>query len=285
MERFIQHEPLFIRHFTTETWPYPVHNHNHFELMFIRSGSGYHELNGELSPYQGKCLFLLAPADYHTLIIQEKTEFCVLKFHNYYLDGASGEPVKNEWNKLIDHLLMVSSASNSCLVRSPDELSKIDHIMQMIVREWEESRTSNEVIFYLIRSVFALLKRNAFQQMIPDHLPKGNLFINLMNHIHINIQDPDSLRLSALSQNFNLSANHLSSLFKKQMGMSVKKYIGDYKYKLIENRLRFGDAMIKEISNEFGFTDLSHFNKFLRNQGGINPKEIRKKPNVASFNS
>lgn len=61
------------------------------------------------------------------------------------------------------------------------------------------------------------------------------------------------------------------------MGISVKKYISDYKFKLIENRLKFGNSMIKEISNEFGFTDLSHFNKFLKNQGGINPKDIRKK--------
>jgi AraC-like DNA-binding protein len=277
LERFIQHEPLFIRHFTTETWPYPVHNHNHFELMFIHSGSGYHELNGELSPYEGKCMFLLAPADYHTLIIQKETEFSVLKFSNVYLDGASNESVKNEWNKLIDHLLVVSNAQGSCLVKSADEIDKIDHIMRMIVREWVESNTSNEVIFYLIRSVFAVIKRNAFHEMIPDNLPNGNLFIDMMNYIHVNIQDPESLRLDSLSKRFNLSPNHLSSLFKRQMGISIKKYISDYKFKLIENRLKFSGSMMKEISNEFGFTDLSHFNKFFKNQGGINPKDTRKK--------
>lgn len=274
MERFIQHEALFIRHFTTKTWPYPVHNHNHFELMFIHSGSGFHELNGKVSPYQGKCMFLLAPADYHTLIIQKETEFSVLKFNNVYLDGAFNESVKNEWNKLIDNLLVIS---NSCLVKSEDEIDKIDHIMRMIVREWEGSNTSNEVIFYLIRSVFALIKRNAFHQMIPANLPNGNLSIEMMNYIHINIQHPESLRLDSLSKRFNLSANHLSSLFKKQMGISIKKYIGDYKFKLIENRLKFSNSMMKEISNEFGFTDLSHFNKFFKNQRGTNPKDIRKK--------
>lgn len=147
MERFIQHEPLFIRHFTTEVWPYPVHNHNHFELMYIHSGSGYHELNGEVNPYNGRCMFLLAPADYHILNIQEKTEFSVLKFSNVYLDGATDESVKNEWNKLIDHLLVISNAYDSCLVKSADELDKIDHIIRMVVREWEDSNTSNEVIF------------------------------------------------------------------------------------------------------------------------------------------
>ncbi|MBB6270522.1 AraC-like DNA-binding protein [Pedobacter cryoconitis] len=277
MERFIQHEPLFIRHFKTDTWPYPVHNHNHFELMFIHSGSGYHELNGELNPYEGKCLFLLAPDDYHTLIIHKETEFSVLKFSNVYLDGTSNESVKNEWNKLIDHLLVISNTYDSRLVKSEDEIDKIDYIIWMIVREWKENNTSNEVIFYLIRSVFAIIKRNAIYQLIPGNLPHGSLFIEMMNYIHVNIQSPESLRLSALSKQFNLSPNHLSSSFKKQMGISVKKYIGDYKFKLIENRLKFSGLMMKEISNEFGFTDLSHFNKFFKNQGGGNPKDSRKK--------
>ncbi|MGY0036780.1 helix-turn-helix domain-containing protein [Pedobacter sp. NJ-S-72] len=99
----------------------------------------------------------------------------------------------------------------------------------------------------------------------------------MMNYIHVNIQDPESLRLNSLSKRFNLSANHLSSSFKRQMGISIKKYIGDYKFKLIENRLKFSGSMMKEISNEFGFTDLSHFNKFFKNQGGINPKDTRRK--------
>lgn len=277
LERFIQHEPLFIRHFKTTVWPFPVHNHNHFELMFIHSGKGHHELNGKLSPYAGPCLFLLAPADYHIFMIQEATEFSVLKFTNCYLDDVSAGTVKNEWNKLIDHLLVISNASETCLVESANELDKIDQIMRMIVREWEGSHTSNEVIFYLIRSVFALIKRNAFHQKVPDNLLNGNLFISMMNHIHVHIKNPSELRLTVLSEHFNLSPNHLSSLFKQQMGISVKKYIGDYKFKLIENRLKFGNSMIKEISIEFGFADLSHFNKFLKNYGGINPTAIRKK--------
>lgn len=134
------------------------------------------------------------------------------------------------------------------------------------------------LFFYLIRSVFALIKRNALHQMIPGNLSNGNLFIDIMNYIHVNIQIPEKLRLSSLSKQFNLSPNHLSSLFKQQMGASIKKYIDDYKFKLIENRLRYSGLMLKEISNEFGFTDLSHLNKFMKNRIGVSPKDLRKNP-------
>lgn len=274
MERFIQHEPLFVRHFTTREWPFPVHNHNHFELVFIHAGKGFHDLNGQRTSYQGKCLFLLAPADAHIFKITLETTFSVLKFSNRYLDGTSTE---QEWNRLIDHLLSISNAHGACLTMSVASLDKIGHLMDMIVQEWTETGgASNEVIFYLIRSVFAIIKREVFQQLAPDHLPQEDLLISVMNHIHLNIQDPAALSLKTLSERFNRSPNHLSALFKHQMGIPLKKYIGDYKFKLIENRLKFSNALMKEISHEFGFADLSHFNKFMKNQAGINPKEIRK---------
>lgn len=277
MERFIQHDPLFIRHFTTEVWPFPVHNHNHFELVFIHSGSGLHQLNGKEIQYEGPCLFLLAPADYHLFVIEQETEFSVLKFNNRYLDGMASNVLLYEWNKLIDQLVVVGNAFGTELVQSPEELDRIHHLMRMIVREWEGSAgSSNEVLLYLIRSVFAIIKRNAFQIVSPDQMVTENRLVTIMNYIHTVIRTPELLSLKALSAHFNTTPNQLSSLFKRQMGISIKQYTDDYKFKLIENRLKFSDVLLKEISNDFGFTDLSHFNKFLKNHTGKNPKVLRK---------
>ncbi|HEY0177676.1 MAG TPA: AraC family transcriptional regulator [Pedobacter sp.] len=276
MERFIQHEALFIRHFKTLQWPYPLHNHNHFELVFIHSGSGIHELNNERQPYHDRSIFLLAPADYHIFEIVEETEFSVIKFTNTYLGGPSSAPVKDEWNKLIDYLIAVSLVPGSRLVRSADDLDQIDQLIRLIVREWKSSlNAANEVVFYLIRAVFALIRKNAIHNQLPDHSVNGNLFIAIMDDIHLNIHDPEALSLESLAAKFNLSPNHLSSKFKQEIGVPVKKYISDYKFKLIENRLKFSNTLIKEISNDFGFTDLSHFNKFVKKYAGINPKQLK----------
>lgn len=279
VERFIQHEVLFIRHFTTTVWPYPLHSHNHFELIFIHSGSGYHELNGRRDVYRSKTLFLLAPADYHIFDILEETEFSVLKFHNNYFDDLAQSSVKNEWNQLINHLLAISSANNNYLIKSVEELNKIDSLMRLIVTEWQESlNATNEVIFYLMRSVFALIKKNAMQNQVTVNSVNRDLFIAIMDYVHLNIYHPERLQLTILANQFNFSANHLNSLFKKQIGISIKKYIDDYKFKLIENRLKFSGLMFKELSIEFGFSDLSHFNKFLKKYGGQGPKHIRSNP-------
>ncbi|MCC9070355.1 AraC family transcriptional regulator [Flavobacterium sp. F-65] len=284
MERFIQHTPLFIRHFTTETWPFPVHNHNHFELVFIHSGNGLHQLNGGEVTYKGPCIFLLCPSDYHLFIIDKETEFSVLKFNNRYLDGTSSDTAKNEWNKVLDQLLGISNTQDGKLVDSAQELDKINHLMRLIVSEWDggSKNGSHEVLLYLIRSVFAVIKKNAFQSLGTNAILNEGLLVGIMNYIHKEIRVPTNLNLMVLSTHFNMAPNHLSSLFKRQTGGSIKKYIDDYKYKLIENRLKHSAVLMKEISNEFGFSDVSHFNKFLKKQTGLNPKDVRKMYNVRS---
>ncbi|RQO75472.1 AraC family transcriptional regulator [Pedobacter sp. KBW06] len=265
MKRFIQHEALFIRHFSTLKWPFPLHNHDHFELVFIHSGKGRHYHNQIEQFYEGRSLFLLAPEDAHIFDIQEETSFSVLKFNNIYLEGFSNEKTTKDWGRLIDQLLAISATYDSRLVKSEDDLEKIDQLMLLIVREWQSSLSAaNEVIFHLIRAVFSILKKNAINDMIPEQSSNGHILVSVVAFIHAHIQQPELLKMSNLSAHFNFSPNYLSSLFKRQMNVSIKQYIDDYKFKVIESLLNPGNATKKEISYKFGFSDLSHFNKFLK---------------------
>lgn len=276
MERFIQHEALFIRHFTTVRWPFPVHDHNHFELVFIHRGSGEHILNGLKRAYQGPCLFLLAPSDYHIFEVEKETEFSVLKFNNVYLNGCSISQVADDWNKLIDYLLALNSVHDMVLVTSEDDLDKIGRLMHLIVSEWKITQNANnQVIFYMVRAVFALIWKNAVNHKVPEHQGSGDLLILVADYIHVNIRNPELMKVNSIAMRFNFSPNYLNSLFRQKMGNPIKQYIDAYKYKLIENRLQYSNQSVKSISNEFFFNDLSHFNKFIKKHSGISPKTLK----------
>lgn len=265
MKRFIQHEALFVRHFETEKWPFPLHNHDHYELVFIHSGKGIHSHNQVDQAYSGRSLFLLAPQDAHIFEISERTEFSVLKFNNLYLEGVSNEKTPSAWRKLVDHLLAIAATYDTCLLKSEQDMEKIEQLMRLIVQEWEANAgLGNEVMFHLIRAVFSILKRNVIGNIITTPSSNGDLVISIIEFIHAHIHQPESLKLNVLALHFNFSPNYLSSLFKRQVKVSIKQYIDDYKYKLIETQLNSGGKIKKEISNEFGFNDLSHFLKFLK---------------------
>jgi AraC-like DNA-binding protein len=62
--------------------------------------------------------------------------------------------------------------------------------------------------------------------------------------------------------------------------MGLKEYISEHKMHLIEHRIKNSDLHFKEISYAFGFSDLSHFNKFFKTHKGISPSAYRKNTQI-----
>lgn len=274
MKRFVQFEPIFIRHFTTTQWPFPQHNHNYYELIFFHSGSGTHVLNNVRTKYDRKALFLLAPEDHHRISIREKTEFSVIRFLPVYLSGTDSKEKRN-WNLLMDELI-VNKEQLSGIIHHKRDLKKTEQLIRMIVKEWEDAGGQpNELMVHLLRTILVLLKRHIFRDT-PAQLPqKESVAMQVMQHIHAHIQQPALLTLDRLAAAFHLSASYLAMLFRREVGLSVKDYISKYKYQLIAARLKYSTDLMKEISADFGFSDVSHFNKFVKSQSGLNPKDIR----------
>jgi AraC-like DNA-binding protein len=275
--RFIQHDALFIRHFTAKIWPFELHSHNHFELVFIHSGKGYHFLNDEKYDYTGPCVYMLTPADHHIFDIIGETQFSILKFTNVYLSGGRPSALEPDWDSILNNL------RNAC--RDHDGLSKyaraLDNVSQLIfliVKEWEAKPLSgNEVILHLTRGVLSILKQTLDDKLQDQFNAINEDSTRLLHYIHQHIYDPAKLHTDAMAASLNLTKGRLQLLFRQQMGTSVKDYINHYKCRLIENRLLFSSLTIKEISNEFGFTDLSHLNKFFRKLKGVSPRNFRNK--------
>ena len=276
MIRFIQHDSLFIRHFTTNKWPFELHNHNHFELVFIHSGKGYHYLNDEKYDYTGPCVYMLTPADHHIFDITEESQFSVLKFTNVYLSGGQPSAGQPDWDAILNNLRN-ASRDHDGLSKHANDLGNVSQLIYLIVREWKlRPLPNNEVILHLVRGVISIL-REAMEDKLQDQSDTiSGDWTRMLHYIHQFIHDPAKLQTETIAANLNFTTGRLRLLFRQQMGQSIKDYINDYKCRLIENRLLYSTLTIKEISNEFGFTDMSHLNKFFRNLKGVSPRNYRK---------
>lgn len=277
MKRFVQHEFLKISHFVATAWQHPEHNHNHFEIIFIRRGSGVHVLNGVAYTYSGKAMFLLGPSDYHSFRIDTETEFTFLKFTNIYLNGMGMPEGASGWNQCIDGLLVNAGRYDVSILESDYDRDMVDGIMRLIVGEWEQNRKeANETIFFLIQTIMAVIKRRLCGMHVPGSgRPADERVASLINYIHTNIYSVERVQAEHLAEVFGCSKHYLGTFFKEHLGMTLRDYVGRYKLSLIENRLKNSSFTIKEISYGLGFTDLSHFNKFFQKHKGIAPKEFR----------
>ncbi|QMW05623.1 helix-turn-helix transcriptional regulator [Spirosoma foliorum] len=277
MKRYIQHEPFNVYHFTVDRWPHPVHKHSYFEIIFIRNGLGRHFINGHTFSYATGDVFLLGPEDYHFFEIQEPTTFCYIRFTELFIrDPALAQ--STQWLPMVEYLLQTPYQANGSLVKDPGEKELLEHLLIVLVHEYDREEGYDMLIINgIMKALLVMLSRTLVRQRTHEsqQRPSPKLMEELLLYICQHIQDPNALRIERLVGRFNRSASYLSVLFKKQMGESLQVYILKYKLRMIENRLRFSNQSITQITTEFGFTDSSHLTKLFKKHYGLTPGRFR----------
>lgn len=272
MKRYIQHEYLKVSHFTSEEWQHPVHNHNHFELIFIHRGSGTHYIGDMSYPYTGPCLFLLAPCDAHHFHITTATTFTFIKFTNVYLHGTGNLQLQQNWNRELDRLLLQARQQRAFA----DPGGRMATLMGLINREWKEEKQENsETIFFLLQALFAMIRRWTLTGITSVGPHPGARVTAILNYIHEHIYDVAEVQVEQLAHIFGYSKHYLGTFFKEQTGSTLRDYVNQYKLRQLENRLHYSSLSLKEISHELGFNDQSHLNKFFRRYHTISPSVYR----------
>ncbi|MBR6632834.1 MAG: helix-turn-helix transcriptional regulator [Clostridia bacterium] len=82
--------------------------------------------------------------------------------------------------------------------------------------------------------------------------------------------------LDSICRHFHRSRSHVSHLFKKNSGTSLRAYCNGLKLKESERLLRTTDLPVTRIALETGFNDVSHFINLFRQKYGVSPLAYRK---------
>ncbi|MDM1096909.1 helix-turn-helix transcriptional regulator [Myroides odoratimimus] len=274
--KLVQFEPLFLRHFRTEEWPFTYHNHNHYELMLISEGSGIHNLNKEQSVYQGDTVFFLSPEDSHHFYIEKRTRFRVIKF----LPSAVKDGVNASTTDYWDNLLINLGRRWEVVKRNVVDIelvNKIISIIDLMIIEWEvNNKKVSELHTNLLRSVLLLMdKYTADNTHIIDQYDTSKIE-RIQNYIHANIHAPEKLVLKRLSYSFGLSESGFRNYFSTNMGMNLTQYINGLKIEMIKKRIKHSDHNLSAIALEFGFTDASYFTKYFIKHTALTPLQFKK---------
>lgn len=85
------------------------------------------------------------------------------------------------------------------------------------------------------------------------------------------------LSLDYLSKSVHLSASYLSHTFKKATGVSVVKYITQYRMEKAKYLLDQSNYKINDVYKMVGFSDMSYFGLTFKQSFGLTPKQYREK--------
>ncbi|WP_397299705.1 helix-turn-helix domain-containing protein [Nonlabens ulvanivorans] len=246
-----------------------------FEILYFEKGSGSIKINGKTISYTSGSDFVFIPDD--TYIVEAKTpsSTIAIKFLKSFFRNTStvsqGLPV-NDWFRKIEEILN----SESHQLREMQFETALDRahlisLTNMVAAEYL-NKTSHD-IFIIQNSlsvILHLIARN-IQYLNASEVKevKSSKIQQIINYIHSNIYNSDLLTTKRLANEFHMADNYISEYFKKHTDVSLKKYIINYKLKLVETRLKYTDAQDSEIAAELGFTDSSHLNKIFKTYRGI----------------
>ena len=85
----------------------------------------------------------------------------------------------------------------------------------------------------------------------------------------------EKLTLDSLAKEVFLSKSYLSSIFKKETGMSLTAYITKVRVEKSKRLLLEDNAGLAMISSQCGFKDQSYFTKVFKKETGVSPKRFR----------
>lgn len=269
------YQPFEIIYKRLDECPKGEHRHLFFELAFIISGRGLQCINNNKMEYRAGHMFLITPEDCHSWEITETSEFFFLRFTDIYIKSAG---FRLDDIRRLEFILENASHQPGCILKNFSDKPVVRSLVEaMIAESVNRDLYNQELIARMVDTIIVIVARNIAKYM-PSSVKEytDSRVMDMLNYIQANIYDPAKLRMGELAQHFNMSEHYISKYFKTQTGENLQRYIINLRLKLIEARLRFSDRRLGEISDELGFADESHFNKFFKKASGKSPSQFRK---------
>lgn len=88
--------------------------------------------------------------------------------------------------------------------------------------------------------------------------------------------DPRRTEIATLARRVGLGRSQLEHLFKRDTGISIRRYVTERRLQAAAARLRTSDERVSEIAWRVGYTDASNFNHAFTKRFGVSPTDYRR---------
>ncbi len=147
--------------------------------------------------------------------------------------------------------------------------SAVEESIAKVLENIHSANTFDELIFGVTQSVDML-----FDNLNTEY--ENNIVWKIKQYVKENYKN-QLLSLGEISDFLNLNISYVSMVFKKEAGITINRYIINYRLDKAKELLLRHDLLIKDIANAVGFQSSNYFAKVFKKVEGIQPKEYREK--------
>lgn len=258
-------QPFDIQEESLHEWTRRPHQHNFFELVFIKEGTGSQCINGSLLAYEKDSIFLLPPYDCHSFEIETPTTFVFVRFNALFFQEDKRQMMNySEWFKNLHYILSSYNRAPGDIIHSAADKSLMISLITSILLEKQQANQSESIIRANMVAMLNVLVRNFENSFRDSHAAKDEPTKHLLQYVQYNLFDNEKLKADAIASEFNIAPTYVGEYFKKKVGENLKEYILKARVNVAQSRMQYSGQSVKEIAYDLGFTDASHLAKVIK---------------------
>ncbi|KPL88138.1 AraC family transcriptional regulator [Herpetosiphon geysericola] len=257
--------PIFIAKLEPQQLPNVVnlpHRHSFHELLWIKAGTGRHQVDQQSYCLKAHTLALVAQGQVHVF---EQAE----QLSGYYVryDQAFLQPQAQEQQPLF--------RANGGLQLSAPDSHIIDSLFDLLAQEYQREDCAAK--YHSLRHLLLTLlwQSQRLNQAANDQPQQPNYaiyrqFLGLLEQAFQHHHD-----IYYYAEQLNLSKTQFAQIISQHSGQPPKRLI--LKRVLLEAQryLQFTSLPIQQLAHNLGFHDPFHFSKFFKQELGISPRRYR----------
>ena len=248
---------------------YLLHLNNYIEIYVYVSGDADYIVEGHYIPLTRGDVVVILPHEVHVPVI--KSEGVDERFYMLLPFDAFADLE-------FDAFAHYRTSEGHRLPLSPQDKERLFGILYRIsaLHGAEDTQSTRLLATALFLEAQSILSAAGGAK---GSLPDVEIVSGIPKHLreilkHIGLHAHEICSVEELAQQFYLSPQYLSSLFKKHVGVNVNHYLRIKKIAMAKQLLEQG-CSVAEACYECGFSDSSHFIKTFKGYVGMTPKQYK----------
>lgn len=243
----------------------------------LKRNSNHIEIYNDLFILYGENLTIKSHANHGIKIILCDGEITAVHDRKPY--KAYGLILKSD----LTHYIKANDHVGITIFLDPEK--EVGHFLKLLFRKNKVIKLDNTLTTALFEFFTDVVENHTSESEVVDYLqralgkpitPHRKLDPRIEQIIsHINSGQSNSIQFSEILQLSSLSSSRLIHLFKKEVGIPIRRYILWYKTKKALAAIASGTT-IKQAASIAGFTDAAHFNRSFRSMFGNSPSNVLK---------
>lgn len=247
-----------------------LHRHDHYHILILEKGSGYHEIDFNKYVISNYCVFFIRPGQVHQLTLHADGQGYLIQMTKdfyYFKNSVDFDTPQNLLSKAFHDVYYQLDV---------DRFKKTTLLYTYMFNEYSQKEEGyKKVIQSQLEVLFIELLRHSKYSISEDFKKPyeqeylDNFLVFVREYIYT------EKKVSFYSENLNITSYQLNAITKGLLGKTSSEVINDHIILEAKRYILATSNQVSQIANHLGYEDVSYFIRFFKKHTGYTPEAFR----------